>query len=99
VDVAKCRRYTGCRQAEFPDGLAFDTLGCAKHPEEAVVDRQQAEAHAFAAREFIMAELVTKADRTLALEDVVLKTTIALGSVVVASAAALRAFLKLSGVH
>lgn len=42
--------------------FAFDTLGYATHLEREGVPRQQAEAHAVAAREFIMAELVTKSD-------------------------------------
>jgi hypothetical protein len=42
--------------------FAFDTLGYAKRLRNAGVSNEQAEAHAEAAREFIMAELVTKAD-------------------------------------
>uniref|UniRef100_Q07N48 DUF1640 domain-containing protein n=1 Tax=Rhodopseudomonas palustris (strain BisA53) TaxID=316055 RepID=Q07N48_RHOP5 len=42
--------------------FAFDTLGYAKRLRSAGVSNEQAEAHAEAAREFIMAELVTKAD-------------------------------------
>lgn len=42
--------------------FAFDTLGYAKRLQEAGVPVGQAEAHATAARDFIMAELVTKAD-------------------------------------
>jgi hypothetical protein len=41
---------------------AFDTLGYAKRLREAGVPNPQAEAHAEAAREFIMIELVTKQD-------------------------------------
>ncbi|NVO12827.1 MAG: hypothetical protein HXX10_02205 [Rhodoplanes sp.] len=41
---------------------AFDTLGYATRLREAGVPQAQAEAHAMAARDFIMAELVTKAD-------------------------------------
>ena len=41
---------------------AFDTLGYARHLRENGVAQQQAEAHAEAARQFIMAELVTKSD-------------------------------------
>src|SRR5690349_15472016 len=41
---------------------AFDTLGYAKRLRDAGVTSDQAEAHAEAARDFIMAELVTKSD-------------------------------------
>jgi hypothetical protein len=41
---------------------AFDTLGYSKRLREAGVSSDQAEAHAEAAREFIMTELVTKQD-------------------------------------
>ena len=41
---------------------AFDTLGYAKRLRDAGVSQGQAEAHAEAAREFVMGELVTKAD-------------------------------------
>jgi hypothetical protein len=40
----------------------FDSLGYAKRLRENGVPQNQAEAHAEAARDFIMAELVTKAD-------------------------------------
>jgi hypothetical protein len=42
--------------------FAFDTLGYAKKLREAGVPQPQAEAHAEAAREFVMAELVTRYD-------------------------------------
>lgn len=41
---------------------AFDTLGYAKRLREAGVSSEQAEAHAEAAREFVMGELVTRYD-------------------------------------
>jgi hypothetical protein len=41
---------------------AMDTLGYAKRLRDAGVSQDQAEAHAEAARDFIMAELVTKTD-------------------------------------
>jgi hypothetical protein len=40
----------------------FDSLGYAKRLRDSGVSRDQAEAHAEAARDFMMAELVTKAD-------------------------------------
>jgi hypothetical protein len=42
--------------------FAFDTLGYAKKLRDSGVPPEQAEAHAEAAREFIMAELVTRND-------------------------------------
>jgi len=50
--------------------FAFDTLGYAKRLRSAGVSNEQAEAHAEAAREFIMAELVTKADLLAVKSDV-----------------------------
>jgi hypothetical protein len=41
---------------------AFDTLGYAKRLRDSGVPQPQAEAHAEAARDFVMAELVTKTD-------------------------------------
>src|SRR5436305_6399248 len=46
---------------------AFDTLGYAKRLRDGGVPNPQAEAHAEAAREFIMIELVTKQDLQTAL--------------------------------
>ena len=51
--------------------FAFDTLAYAKRLRDNGVPPQQAEAHAEAAREFIMAELVTKPDLAAVREDVV----------------------------
>lgn len=42
--------------------FAFDTLGYSKKLRDSGVPQDQAEAHAEAAREFIMVELVTKSD-------------------------------------
>jgi hypothetical protein len=47
---------------------AFDTLGYAKRLREGGVPNPQAEAHAEAAREFIMIELVTKQDLQVGME-------------------------------
>ena len=41
---------------------AFDTLGYAKRLRNAGISLEQAEAHAEATREFVMGDLVTKAD-------------------------------------
>src|ERR1700693_3074165 len=45
-----------------PMVFAFDTLGFSKRLRDRGVPQEQAEAHAEAARDFIMAELVTKTD-------------------------------------
>ena len=42
--------------------FAFDTLGYTKHLRDVGAPQDQAEAHAEAARQFIMAELVTRYD-------------------------------------
>ena len=58
-------RSSGCLNQvirEMTVVWAFDTLGYAKRLREAGVPNPQAEAHAEAAREFIMTELVTKQD-------------------------------------
>jgi hypothetical protein len=47
---------------ELSMALAFDTLGYAKQLRDRGIPQDQAEAHAEAARDFIMAELVTKTD-------------------------------------
>ncbi len=49
---------------------AFDTLGYAKRLREAGVPNDQAEAHAEAARAFIMVELVTRTDLDSAITSV-----------------------------
>ncbi|MFD2181099.1 hypothetical protein [Rhodoplanes azumiensis] len=48
--------------------LAFDTLGYAKRLRDGGVPEPQAEAHAEAARDYIMVELVTKNDLAAAVE-------------------------------
>ena len=50
--------------------FAFDTLGYAKKLRDSGVPIQQAEAHAEAAREFVMAELVTRYDLETAITGV-----------------------------
>src|SRR5262249_36329344 len=47
---------------------AMDTLGYAKRLRDAGLSQQQAEAHAEAARDFVMAELVTKTDLQTAVQ-------------------------------
>lgn len=76
--------------------FAFDTLAYAKRLRDRGVPQDQAEAHAEAAREFIMAELVTKTDLQLALETQTLRLTVRLGFMLVGAIAVLGAVLKLT---
>lgn len=83
--------------------FAMDTLGYAKRLREAGLPQLQAEAHAEAAREFIMAELVTKSDLAVAvsqlkaeLDTLSLRLTVRLGGILAAGIAVLAAILKLS---
>jgi hypothetical protein len=57
--------FSFCSIESFKEGAmvyTFDSLGYAKRLRENGVPQNQAEAHAEAARDFIMAELATKAD-------------------------------------
>jgi hypothetical protein len=74
---------------------AFDTLGYSKRLRDAGVPNPQAEAHAEAAREFIMTELVTKQDFQTAINSLearleakidalTLRLTVRLGGIVTA---------------
>jgi hypothetical protein len=75
---------------------ALDTLGYAKRLRDKGVPPDQAEAHAEAARDFIMVELVTKTDLNEALERWSLKLTVRLGLLLAAGIAALGVMVKLS---
>jgi hypothetical protein len=81
----------------------FDTLGYAKRLRDRGVPQEQAEAHAEAARDFMMAELVTKADLHLALapleakiDNLSLRLTLRLGAMLVVAIGALATILKLT---
>ncbi len=63
---------------------AFDTLGYSKALREAGIAQDHAEAHAAAAREFIMVDLVTKEDLRTALELQTLQMTVRLGGLIAA---------------
>jgi hypothetical protein len=63
---------------------AFDTLGYAKRLRDGGIPNPQAEAHAEAAREFIMTELVTKQDLQTAIDTQTLRLTVRLGGIVAA---------------
>lgn len=82
--------------------FAFDTLGYAKRLRESGVVNEQAEAHAEAAREFIMTELVTKSDLMVvrsefqaAMDTLALRLTVRLGGIMVAGIGALALVLRL----
>jgi hypothetical protein len=75
---------------------AFDTLGYAKRLRDAGVPQAQAEAHAEAAREFVMGELVTKTDLALSLDNLKLSLTVRLGGLLAAGIALLGAINKLT---
>jgi hypothetical protein len=77
-------------------GYTFDSLGYAKRLRERGLPQDQAEAHAEAARDFIMAELVTKQDLALALETQTLRLTVRLGAMLVVAIGALATVLKLT---
>jgi hypothetical protein len=72
---------------------AFDTLGYAKRLRDGGVPNPQAEAHAEAAREFIMVELVTKQDLQNAIDTLTLRLTVRLGGIVVAGVGVLAALI------
>ena len=74
---------------------AFDTLGYAKRLRDAGIALDQAEAHAEAARDFVMAELVTKSDLEAAMDRLSLRLTIRLGGMLAIGVAALAAIVKL----
>jgi hypothetical protein len=74
--------------------LAFDTLAYAKTLEGAGVPRDQAEAHANAARDFIMRDLVTKEDLRLALEAQTLRLTVTMGAMIVSAGGLVFAALR-----
>jgi hypothetical protein len=90
--------------------FAFDTLSYARFLRDRGVAQEQAEAHAEAARQFIMAELVTKQDLLLIrqdlqnaithfdskLDNLSLRLTVRLGVLLAAGVGALAALVKLT---
>jgi hypothetical protein len=76
--------------------LAFDTLGYAKRLRDHGVEQKTAEAHAEAARDFIMAELVTKSDLAASLDALTLRLTVRLGGIMAAGIGALAILVKLT---
>jgi len=74
---------------------SFDTLGYAKRLRAAGVTQEQAEAHAEAARDFVMAELVTKSDLQAALDALSLRLSVRLGLMLATGIGILAAIIKL----
>jgi hypothetical protein len=74
---------------------AFDTLGYAKRLRNAGISQEQAEAHAEAAREFVMGELVTRSDLQAAMDTLSLRLTLRLGVMLATGLATLAAIIKL----
>ena len=74
----------------------FDTLGYARRLRDAGLEQRLAEAHAEAARDFVMHELVTKEDLRLSLDTLGLRLTVRLGLMLAASVAILAAILELT---
>jgi hypothetical protein len=79
--------------------IAFDSLGYSKRLRDSGISQKQADAHAEAARDFIMPELATKADiaelRHL-IERQSLLITVRLGGLMVIAVGALAALIRLT---
>ena len=83
--------------------FTFDSLGYAQRLRSAGIPQDQAEAHAEAAREFIMAELVTRNDLDVLrreleakIDTLALRLTVRLGGMIALGIAALAALIKLA---
>jgi hypothetical protein len=75
--------------------VAYDTLGYSKALQKAGIPVDHADAHAEAARDFIMAELVTKSDLKAALDAQSLRFALMLGGASVTVIGVLTAIIKL----
>jgi hypothetical protein len=75
--------------------FTFDSLSYARHLRDNGIPQDQAEAHAQAARMFIMNELVTKEDLRTALETQTLRLSVRMGVMLAAGLTILGAVLKL----
>jgi hypothetical protein len=71
----------------------FDTLGYARFLREGGVSQEQAETHAEAARQFIMADLATKDDLRNALEMQTLRMSVRFGVILAAGLSLITALL------
>ncbi len=72
---------------------AFDTLGYARFLRDGGISREQAETHAEAARQFIMADLATKDDIRTAVELVTLRVSVRVGVMLAAGLSLMTALL------
>jgi hypothetical protein len=72
----------------------FDTLGYPRFLRQGGVAQEQAGAHAEAARQFIMADLVTKDDLNIALEMQALRLSVRVGVMLAAAVSLLAAFMS-----
>jgi hypothetical protein len=75
--------------------IAFDTLGYSKRLRSGGIDQQHAETYAEAARDFIMAELVTKSDLAAALTTQTLTLTLRIGVMMTVGFGVLATLMKL----
>lgn len=75
--------------------FTFDSLSYAKHLRDNGVSQGHAEAHAEAARMFVMNELVTKEDLRIAVELITLRLTVRMGVMLATGLTLLGAVLKL----
>ncbi|WP_091922430.1 hypothetical protein [Phyllobacterium sp. CL33Tsu] len=75
--------------------IAFDTLGYSKRLRAGGIDQQHAETHAEAARDYIMSELVTKADLAAAVNAINLTLTLRLGAMLAVGFGILATLMKL----
>jgi hypothetical protein len=93
--VERCSECLNQAIEEKTLAWAFDTLGYAKRLRDAGVPNPQAEAHAEAAREFIMGEVVTKTDMQAAMDTLTLRLTVRLGGMIAAGIGALALLQRL----
>ncbi len=75
--------------------ISFDSLGYARHLREHGVPNEQAEAHADAARTFIMQELVTREDLRQAIDTQTLRLTVRMGMMLAGAVAILGTLITL----
>lgn len=75
--------------------ISFDCLGYARHLREHGVAQEQAEAHADAARTFIMQELVSREDLRQAIDTQTLRLTVRMGVMLAGAVAILGTLVTL----
>ena len=75
--------------------VVFDSLSYARHLRDHGVPPEQAEAHADAARTYIMLELVTREDLRLALDAQTLRLTVRLGMMLAGAVALIGSLVAL----